>query len=257
MSTTCDSPVDQYQKMFPIGTVGDLLNWDWQVMMPDGATPVQTEQKSLISSVRHELLTDDQIGRRYPTDELTERATGEQPLIRLCVICYRRADTISGFQTVQPRYFDEVLKILTRDRMRLLDPVAKCLSSVQRFADHLGEVLGDRLGRPPFGIDRTPFQLGVGDDSDPLTGRPHRTARNAGCSVAAEESDQWSHFRRVGRRRRLVVAGEMRILSATAGGQQRIHANVVCVKLLGRSAAEPEHTCFCRGVVDLLASAQC
>jgi len=82
MSTAYDSLVDQYQKMFTVGTIGDLLDWDQQVMMPESGSQLRTKQNSLISSLRHDLLTDDRIARDLNRIDEQELDDGQQAVVR-------------------------------------------------------------------------------------------------------------------------------------------------------------------------------
>jgi carboxypeptidase Taq len=54
-----------------LGTVGGLLGWDQQVMMPAGAAPVRAAQMAILSRITHEMLTGDETAR------LLEEAEGE------------------------------------------------------------------------------------------------------------------------------------------------------------------------------------
>jgi carboxypeptidase Taq len=49
------------QQLTYVGDAAGILDWDQQVMMPDAGTPARAKQKSALSSLRHELLTDDDL----------------------------------------------------------------------------------------------------------------------------------------------------------------------------------------------------
>jgi carboxypeptidase Taq len=51
--------VRQYQY---VGDAQGVLGWDQQVKMPEGGTPARSKQSSALSTLGHELLTDDQLG---------------------------------------------------------------------------------------------------------------------------------------------------------------------------------------------------
>jgi len=60
---------DAYQKLLDhvrrysyVEDAGGLLGWDQQVMMPAGGTPARSKQSAALSSVTHDLLTDDRVG---------------------------------------------------------------------------------------------------------------------------------------------------------------------------------------------------
>ncbi len=50
-----------------IGSAAGVLAWDQQVMMPEGGTPARSKQLSSLSSVRHDMLTDDETAELLET----------------------------------------------------------------------------------------------------------------------------------------------------------------------------------------------
>jgi carboxypeptidase Taq len=54
--------LDHVRRYNYLGDAGSVLGWDQQVMMPPGGTPARSKQSSTISTLQHELLTDDQLG---------------------------------------------------------------------------------------------------------------------------------------------------------------------------------------------------
>jgi len=53
--------LDHVRRLTYVGDAGQLLNWDQQVMMPEGGTPARAKQQSALSTLGHELLTDDDL----------------------------------------------------------------------------------------------------------------------------------------------------------------------------------------------------
>jgi len=56
---------DRYERVALLGQfggAGGVLGWDQQVMMPEGGTPARSKQLSALSEVRHDYLTDDELG---------------------------------------------------------------------------------------------------------------------------------------------------------------------------------------------------
>ncbi len=76
MATTTDSSETYEQflahvrQLHYVGDAGSVLQWDQQVMMPEGGTPARAKQSSALSTLHHDLLTDDQLGEWL--DELDE-----------------------------------------------------------------------------------------------------------------------------------------------------------------------------------------
>jgi carboxypeptidase Taq len=56
-----DALLDHYETVSGLGDAAGVLSWDQEVMMPEGGTPARSKQKSAVSTVRHDLLTDEQV----------------------------------------------------------------------------------------------------------------------------------------------------------------------------------------------------
>jgi len=59
--STYEQFLDHVRRLHYVGDAGGLLRWDQQVMMPEGGTPARAKQSSALSTLHHELLTDDQL----------------------------------------------------------------------------------------------------------------------------------------------------------------------------------------------------
>ncbi|WP_336325494.1 carboxypeptidase M32 [Halovenus sp. HT40] len=53
--------LDHVRKYNYVGDAAGVLSWDQQVMMPDDGTPARSKQSSTLSTLEHELLTDDDL----------------------------------------------------------------------------------------------------------------------------------------------------------------------------------------------------
>ena len=53
--------LDHVRQLTYLGDATQLLDWDQQVVMPDAGTPARAKQKSTLSALRHDLLTDDDL----------------------------------------------------------------------------------------------------------------------------------------------------------------------------------------------------
>jgi carboxypeptidase Taq len=86
----------QYEKVFTAGTVDDVLSWDQQVMMPPDGSPVRSKQRSLVSSIRHDLLTDDRTGELL--DQVDDEALDDERrgAVREIRRQYERSATVPG-----------------------------------------------------------------------------------------------------------------------------------------------------------------
>jgi len=59
--STYEQFIDHVRRLHYVGDAGGLLRWDQQVMMPEGGTPARAKQSSALSTLHHELLTDDDL----------------------------------------------------------------------------------------------------------------------------------------------------------------------------------------------------
>ena len=59
--STYEELLDHVRQLHYVGDAGSVLQWDQQVMMPEGGTPARAKQSSALSTLHHDLLTDDQL----------------------------------------------------------------------------------------------------------------------------------------------------------------------------------------------------
>ncbi|WP_262175238.1 carboxypeptidase M32 [Haloarcula laminariae] len=65
MATTTETYeqfLEHVRQLHYVSDAGSVLQWDQQVMMPSGGTPARAKQSSALSTLHHDLLTDDQLG---------------------------------------------------------------------------------------------------------------------------------------------------------------------------------------------------
>ncbi|GGO00748.1 MULTISPECIES: carboxypeptidase M32 [Haloarcula] len=60
--STYEQFLDHVKRLHYVSDAGGVLQWDQQVMMPSGGTPARAKQSSALSTLHHDLLTDDQLG---------------------------------------------------------------------------------------------------------------------------------------------------------------------------------------------------
>ncbi|ELZ29771.1 carboxypeptidase Taq [Halogeometricum pallidum JCM 14848] len=58
-----DALLDRYRRVSNVRHADGILMWDQQTKMPAGGTPARAEQRSTLSSLEHDLLTDGELGR--------------------------------------------------------------------------------------------------------------------------------------------------------------------------------------------------
>ena len=71
--------LDHVRRYNYLGDAGSVLGWDQQVMMPPGGTPARSKQSSTLSTLQHELLTEEQLGEWL--DELDGAVDDEQQAV--------------------------------------------------------------------------------------------------------------------------------------------------------------------------------
>jgi carboxypeptidase Taq len=143
--TAYEQLLERGRRLQNLQYAGMHLNWDQQVMMPEGGAPARAQQLSALSATSHELLVDDEVGewldeledadltddqaanvrelrREYEREanvpsELTERLTevgAENQQI------WQDAKANDDFETFAPRL--EELRDLHRERAEYIDP---------------------------------------------------------------------------------------------------------------------------------------
>ncbi|GAB3036783.1 carboxypeptidase M32 [Natronobiforma cellulositropha] len=77
-----DEPYEQLtarvERIANVGNAAGVLQWDQEVMMPEGGTPARAQQLSALSAISHELLTDEETGElleALETGDLDEEQT--------------------------------------------------------------------------------------------------------------------------------------------------------------------------------------
>jgi carboxypeptidase Taq len=76
---TWDAFIDHVEQYHYLTGASMVLGWDQRVMMPEAGTPARAKQASALSSVQHEMLTDDSLAGWL--DELDGSVEGEQAAI--------------------------------------------------------------------------------------------------------------------------------------------------------------------------------
>ena len=79
---TYDEFLSHVQQLTYVGDAAGILDWDQQVMMPGGATPARAKQKSALSSLRHDLLTDDDLAEYLDTLEGSDLDAEQDAVVR-------------------------------------------------------------------------------------------------------------------------------------------------------------------------------
>ncbi|MEF8779055.1 MAG: carboxypeptidase M32 [Haloferacaceae archaeon] len=86
--------LERYQRVSDLGSASGLLSWDQQVMMPENGTPARSRQLSTLASLRHELLTDEEIGALLSELEEADLDPDREASVREIRRQYERADAV-------------------------------------------------------------------------------------------------------------------------------------------------------------------
>jgi len=87
-----DELTERVRKISNIGNAAGVLRWDQEVMMPEGGTPARSQQLSTLSSLSHDLLTDDKTEKLLDEAEPSDRR--EKAVVREVRRRYERADRV-------------------------------------------------------------------------------------------------------------------------------------------------------------------
>ncbi len=80
VSDAYDELLERYERYSTVQSAGGVLSWDQQVTMPEGGTPARTKQQSVLSSMGHELITDEKVAELLAEIEEAE-LNGEQSAV--------------------------------------------------------------------------------------------------------------------------------------------------------------------------------
>ena len=79
---TYEQFIEHVKRMTYVGDAAGVLNWDQQVMMPEAGTPARAKQTSVLSSLRHELLTDGQLAEWLDDLEASDLTDEQAAVVR-------------------------------------------------------------------------------------------------------------------------------------------------------------------------------
>jgi len=96
MADAYEELLDRYERISALKDGGQVLYWDQQVMMPEGGTPARSEQLSALSTVSHERLTADELGRLLDEAESEALDDDERAVVREIRREHDRAAKVPG-----------------------------------------------------------------------------------------------------------------------------------------------------------------
>ncbi|MFB6162728.1 MAG: carboxypeptidase M32 [Halococcoides sp.] len=73
---------EHVERLTALEDAGGVLSWDQQVTMPEGGTPARSAQTSALSTVTHDLLTDDRMGDWLDDHETRDLDADDRAIVR-------------------------------------------------------------------------------------------------------------------------------------------------------------------------------
>ncbi len=142
--------LDHVKRYNYLGDAAGILSWDQQVMMPPAGTPARSKQSAVLSTLRHELLTEEDLSGWL--DEFAE-ATGEQgAIVREVKREHERAKRV-------PESLVERLSEASSEALPVWEQ-AKEESNFSLFADSLEELVELRREyAAAIDPDRDPYEV--------------------------------------------------------------------------------------------------
>ncbi len=86
--------LDRARRWNAVGSAAGVLGWDQQVMMPEGGTPARSKQLSTLSSVKHDMLTDEETGDLLDDLSGADLTDEQAAVVREIRRDYERADAV-------------------------------------------------------------------------------------------------------------------------------------------------------------------
>ncbi len=80
--TEYEAFLEEVKQLGYLSDASGYLSWDQQVMMPEGGTPARSKQQSVLSSVKHEMLTDDSLADALETLQAADLGGDRQAVVR-------------------------------------------------------------------------------------------------------------------------------------------------------------------------------
>jgi len=165
-----DELVERVKRISNIGNAAGVLRWDQEVMMPEGGTPARSQQLSTLSSLQHELLTDDETEELL--DEVEPSGEDERAVVRETRRKYERADRVPNelveeISTATSEAHPVWTRAKEKDDFEEFAPTLERLVKLKReYADHVNpdvpryEALFEEF-EPYLGIDTAERVLGT------------------------------------------------------------------------------------------------
>ena len=167
---------DRVRKLTLVGDAAGVLRWDQEVVMPEGGTPARSQQLSTLSSIEHEILTDEATGAHLDALEEADLEGDRAAVVREVRRRYDRADRV-------PTDLVERISAATSDAHPVWTE-AKAEDDFEHFAPTLSELVDLRRQHAEhIDPDRDPYAV-LFDEYEPYL--PLETAERVLDRLAEE-----------------------------------------------------------------------
>ena len=144
--------LDRLERVSAVESANGLLSWDQQVTMPEGGTPVRSKQRSTLSSLSHELLTDDETEQLLEAAEAADPTDEQRAVLRETRREYERADAV-------PQELVEELSTASSEALGAWEE-ARADDEFETFAPHLERLVELRRQQAEaIDPDRDPYAV--------------------------------------------------------------------------------------------------
>ena len=93
-TTAYEELLSRYERISSLQSAQGVLSWDQQVTMPEGGTPARSKELSTLSSLEHELLTDNETADLLDAAEAAALDDEQAAVVREIRRDYERADAV-------------------------------------------------------------------------------------------------------------------------------------------------------------------
>lgn len=135
--------IAKVQRITNVGNAAGVLNWDQEVMMPEGGTPARSRQLSALSAVSHELLTDERMGELLDELESEELDDEQAAVVREIRRKYERStrvptDLVEEISRTTSEALPKWKEARAEDDFSIFAPVLETLVDLKRrYAEHI------------------------------------------------------------------------------------------------------------------------
>jgi carboxypeptidase Taq len=144
--------LDRAERISTVQSAGGILSWDQQVTMPEGGTPVRSKQLSTLSSISHEMLTDEETAELLDAAESQELDDEQQAVVRELRRDYERANAV-------PQELVEDISSTSSEALGAWEE-AKANDDFETFAPYLEELVELRREQAEhIDPDRNPYEV--------------------------------------------------------------------------------------------------